>query len=260
MAAFYPRELMAMVLAREIQDGEICSPGGAASEIPLASVRLAQLTHAPNAVYLTSASGFVCNLVGKQPPPLTGSTTDWVAVYGGTEALIDWPFVMSTRRDLFFAGGLQVDVFGNVNLIGVGQYPRLKMRGPGTAGIAQASALSDRFYIYIQEHSPRTLVERVDHISAVGRCASDPERRRWALPGGGPRLLVTPKATLGFGDNGTLELKTRHPGTSCDELMEITPQAFWGPHIRDLPETPAPTEEELHVLRTQVDPNGVLRR
>lgn len=259
MADWTPRELMAIVLAREIQDGEIGSPGGAASEIPLAAIRLAQLTHAPNSVCLTSASGFVSNLAGKRPPALSGSTTDWRAVYGGAEALTDWTFVMASRRDFFFAGGLQVDVYGNVNLIGLGDYPRLKLRGPGTAGIAQASALADRYYIYIQEHSPRTLVERVAYISAIGRAAGDPERSRWALPGGGPVLLVTPKATLAFGAAGTLEWKTRHPGVTPEELLELTPPWFRGPDARDLPETPAPTEAELSVLRTQVDPHGLLR-
>ncbi|WP_204279348.1 hypothetical protein, partial [Enterobacter asburiae] len=58
-------ELAAVVLSRELRDGEVGSPGGSRSEIPLAAARLAQLTHAPNLAIITSAAGFVANMVGK---------------------------------------------------------------------------------------------------------------------------------------------------------------------------------------------------
>ena len=58
-------ELAAIVLSRELGEGEVGSPGGSRSEIPLAAARLAQLTHAPNLSIITSAVGFVASLVDK---------------------------------------------------------------------------------------------------------------------------------------------------------------------------------------------------
>ena len=51
------RELMAVVIARDLADGWI-GMSGANSEIPVAAALLAQRTHAPNLTLLTS-SGFV---------------------------------------------------------------------------------------------------------------------------------------------------------------------------------------------------------
>jgi glutaconate CoA-transferase subunit B len=100
-------ELAAVVLSRGLGDGEVGSPGGSRSEIPLAAARLAQLTHAPNLAIITSAAGFVANMVDKPWSPLFPSTMDWRNVYAGTEAVLPSSGVFHTRRDWFFAVALQ---------------------------------------------------------------------------------------------------------------------------------------------------------
>lgn len=255
-----PREMMAIRLAREIRDGEIGSPGGAASEVPMAAIRLAQLRHAPNASFISSVSGFVSNLTGKRLPPLSASTTDYHTIHSGAEALVDWSFVMASHRDFFFAGGLQVDRYGNVNLIGLGPYPGLKLRGPGTAGIGQAAVLAKRFYIYVGEHSPRTLVAQVDYISAPGRPRPDRLRDELGLPGSGPVFAVTPLGVLRFGPAGTLVLSSLFPGVDREHALASTPPAMHPPDRQEIGSEPGPSPEELFLLRNQVDPQGLLRQ
>jgi len=254
------REMMAFRLAQEIRDGEIGSPGGASSEVPMAAIRLAQMTHAPNASFITSASGYVCNLSGKSVPPLLSSSTDFRNSNSGAEALFDWTFVLSTHRDFFFLGGLQVDLHGNLNLIGVGDYPNLKMRGPGSAGIAQGSALAARFYIYLAEHSARTLVPVVQYVSAVGHPRPGGIREDLRLPGGGPRLVVTPFGVLGFGDDQRLQLQEVMPGVTIDQVWNATPEPFRPNSPDSLRYSSLPSKEELQMFRSVIDRNGLLRK
>ena len=108
-------ELAAVVLSRELRDGEVGSPGGARSEIPLAAARLAQLTHAPNLAVVTSAVGYVTNAIGKPWGPLCQSTTDYRNIHAGAEAVLPLLSVFRTKRDWFFAGGaVRIVVGGSV--------------------------------------------------------------------------------------------------------------------------------------------------
>lgn len=251
-------EFAAVVLSRELRDGDVGSPGGSRSEIPLAAARLAQLTHAPNLSIVTSAVGFVANIVGKPCGPLCHSTMDWRNIEAGTEAVMASSGVFHTRRDFFFAGALQVDGFGNVNLSRVKLKDGSEMRGPGAAGLAYTAGVARRFFIYMHEHSPRSFVERLDYRTAVGWGEGPGSREKLRLRGGGPALVVSPRAVMDF-DEATRRLRLRsvHPGQTVQEVIDNTGCELLVP--AQVPQTPAPTARELQLLRTQVDIDGVLR-
>jgi hypothetical protein len=60
-------------------------------------------------------------------------------------------------------------MYGNTNLIGIGpDYRHLKFRGPGSVGTPTLSTHVGRYYIVLNNHNPRVLVERCDYISAYG--------------------------------------------------------------------------------------------
>jgi len=252
-------ELAAVVLSRELRDGEVGSPGGSRSEIPLAAARLAQLTHAPNLAIITSAAGFVANMVGKPWSPLFSSTMDWRNVYAGTEAVLPSSGVFHTRRDWFFAGALQVDTYGNINLSAIRMKDGTEMRGPGAAGLAYSSTMARRYFIYMHEHSRRSFVPQLDYRTAIGFGDGPGSRERLGLRGGGPALVISPRGVMDF-DEATrrLRLLSVHPGHSVEELVENTGCALMVPAA--VPETRAPSQRELDVLRHQVDVGGVLRR
>jgi glutaconate CoA-transferase subunit B len=252
-------ELAAVVLSRELRDGEVGSPGGSRSEIPLAAARLAQLTHAPNLAIITSAAGFVANMVGKPWSPLFSSTMDWRNVYAGTEAVLPSSGVFHTRRDWFFAGALQVDTYGNINLSAIRMKDGTEMRGPGAAGLAYSSTMARRYFIYMHEHSRRSFVPQLDYRTAIGFGDGPGSRKRLGLRGGGPALVISPRGVMDF-DEATrrLRLLSVHPGHSVEELVENTGCALMVPAA--VPETRAPSQRELDVLRHQVDVGGVLRR
>lgn len=252
-------ELVAVAVSRELRDGEIGSPGGARSEIPLAAARLAQLSHAPNLAVITSAVGFVTNMVGKPTAALQHSTTDYRNIYAGAESVLPMLSVFRTPRDWFFGGGLQVDLYGNLNLMGIGDARRPKLRGPGTAGLAYASMVSKRYFIYMQQHTRRSFVDKLDHVSAMGFGTGPGDRERYRLPGGGPALVVSPLAVLDFcPDSRRMRLKSLHPGVTLEEFMDHTATPVIVPG--EVATTTPPSAEELHILRHHVDPSGVLRK
>ena len=70
------------------------------------------------------------------------------------------------RIDSFFLGGVQIDGEANINLVGVGEYPNLRKRFPGSFGSALMYYVVPKVVLFREEHSPRTLVEKVDFIRA----------------------------------------------------------------------------------------------
>lgn len=252
-------EMCAVLLSKELRDGEVGSPGGARSEIALAAARLAQETHAPNLGLITSAVGYVSNNRGRPPAPLRSLTTDYRNIYAGTEAILGIESVFRTTRDWFFAGGLQVDRFGNLNLSAIGDWDAPRFRGPGAAGLAYCSICAKRYYIYLNEHSPRTLVEQVDFVTAIGHGSGSRSREQLGLTTTGPKLAVTPMAVLDFETpDKRMRLRSVHPWFTPQEVIEATGFELNVPER--VPTTPLATEEELLILRERVDPDGVLRK
>ncbi|HUF87274.1 MAG TPA: CoA-transferase, partial [Thermohalobaculum sp.] len=151
------------------------------------------------------------------------------------------------RIDTFFLGGVQIDGQANINLVGIGDYPAMKKRFPGSFGSALMYFAVPRVILFREEHSPRTLVERVDFISAPG--VSEPGVWR----PGGPKALVTNRAVFAFDPaRARFRLESVHPGETPESVAEATGFAF--DSARDVAETPAPAPDRLAILRREVAP------
>ena len=68
--------------------------------------------------------------------------------------------------------------------------------------------------------------------------------------------MVTDLATFGFDEEtGEMTLRTLHPGVTLDEVRA---NMGWEPKLADeVGSTPAPSEEELRLIREELDPHGV---
>ena len=149
------------------------------------------------------------------------------------------------RIDVFFLSGGQIDGEGNINLVSIGDYAHPKVRFPGSFGSAYLYYVVPKVILFRTEHSRRTLVPKVDFISAPGR--SEPNVYR----NGGPIALVTNRCLFSF-TNGRFLLDSVHPGHTVDEVIEHTGFDFDRP--ARVPETPAPTADTLRVMRDVVAP------
>jgi glutaconate CoA-transferase subunit B len=149
------------------------------------------------------------------------------------------------RIDAFFLGGGQIDGEANINLVGLGGYPRSRVRWPGSFGSAYLYFLVPRVILFREEHSRRVLVQRVEFVSAPG--ASPPEVYR----PGGAYALVTGRALFRF-DRGRarFRLQSVHPGETVASILEHTGFEFDLPG--DVAETPAPTPATLGLIRGPV--------
>jgi glutaconate CoA-transferase subunit B len=101
--------------------------------------------------------------------------------------------------------------------------------------------------LFRTEHSRRTLVPKVDFISAPGGNDENVFRT------GGPIALVTNRCVFSFDRaRRRFRLDSIHPGHSIEEVIEHTGFAFDRPAA--VPETPAPDAETLRLMRAVVAP------
>ncbi len=259
-ATFTTRELMAAVLARDLRDGEQLQVGIALPVAELA-VRLAHLMHGPNMELIFF--GARMNVFHLEHVP--------IPQFGWDNRVVRWSESFSDRghrfdqlkdwgRRVFFIGGIQVDRYGNTNLIGIGDdFKALRFRGPGSVGTPTLSTHVGRYYIVLNDHSRRVLVERCDYRSTFGWGEGGADaRRRIGLPGGGPKWCVTPLCVMDFcPQTRHLRLRSLHPGVTLEQVQDQTGFELLVPP--QVPTTPPPSAAELEVLRTRVDPEGLLR-
>ncbi len=150
------------------------------------------------------------------------------------------------RIDAFFLSGGQIDGQANVNLVGLGGYPVPKVRFPGSFGSAYLYHLIPRVILFREEHSPRTLVERVDFVSAAG-VSPDGEYRP-----GGPYALVTGLCVFNFDrERGRFRLGSTHPGVTAADVRAATGFGY-DDGAGEVPRTPVLSDEARGLLHGRV--------
>jgi glutaconate CoA-transferase subunit B len=240
-----PSEMMVYAAAREIRDSERVFVG---MRLPLIAFRLAQATHAPNAVGLYE-NGLVRARAAAEtlytmsdPPNVRGATS-------ATELLDVMGFLQSGRVGLGFVGAAEVDRFGNLNSTRVGP-----VRLPGSGGASDIASCALRLVVLLN-HAKHRLVEKVSYVTSPGYGTGGEWRERSGLPGGGPSAVITDRAVLEF-DPETKEavLRSFHPLEPSSSPADVVARTGWP--LRVSPSchpTPLPGEEELALLRS-LDP------
>ena len=224
--SFRDEELLADVICRLIGDVRHVAVG-AASPIPATAALLAR-----------EKGG------GRPYVSLLGSR-DHTFFTDGSRELFDC--AGQGRIDVFFLSGGQIDGEGNINLVSVGDYAHPKARFPGSFGSAYLYYVVPKVILFRVEHSRRTLVPKVDFISAPGGSADNVFRP------GGPIALVTNRCLFDFDRaRRRFRLASVHPGHSVAEVIEHTGFDFDRPD--EVPVTPAPSAETLRLMRGTVGP------
>jgi len=252
-------ELMVAVLADQFRDGDQCC-NGMASFIPVAAFMLARLTHAPDLVWLPSSGG-----LESRPDRIPASTLEaplwrdsvmYIEQYGDF-----WNFVLNGRWiEKFCVGAAQLDQYGNANNSVIGEnYHTPRVRLPGTAGLADMGSIGKKLYYWNPDHSPRSMVEKVDFVSAAGFLDGGESRETLGLKGG-PQLVVSNLAVMDFHpESKRMRLQSIHPGVTLEQLREATGFELLMP-AADVPETGPPTQEQVRLLRETIDPDGMRKR
>ena len=148
----------------------------------------------------------------------------------------------------------QIDKFGNINATVIGPYDHPKVRLPGSGGSQEIAAWANRCYI-ITPHQKRRFPEKVDFRTSAGFLSGKTERQAAGVRGGGPQAVVTDLGILEPDENGELILTALHPGVAVEQAVANT---GWALRVSDqLKITELPGEEELRILREELDPTGI---
>src|SRR5688500_19235801 len=252
-----PAEMMVVAAARELAGRRVCFVGVG---LPNIAANLAQRTVAPELELVYEAGAY-----GSRPARLPLSIGDPTIVTGATAAVGMFDlfafYLQGGLVDVGFLGAAQIDRFGNINTTVIGPYQAPDVRLPGSGGACEI-AINAREVFVIMRQSPRSFVAAIDFRTSAGNLggAADSERvrREQGWLGRGPSVVVTDLAIWHFDETGEMRLDSLHPGTSLDELRAAT---GWEPKVPSaVGETPAPTPEELRLIREELDPGGAYAR
>jgi acyl CoA:acetate/3-ketoacid CoA transferase beta subunit len=239
-------EIMVVCMAHQVRDGELVAQG-LATPLVAAAYLLARRTHAPN-LYFSSAIG---QSLCRYPAPLSLSQVErlWL-----DRAMVNVGFaravseVLPSLRPLEFFRPAQIDQNGNFNNIAFGKdIHRPRLRLPGTGGIPDVTTYLSDIMLYIPRHSRVTFVPQLDFYAGLGHNSA---RKH----GKGPRYLVTDLGEFDFA-SGKMRITAYHPGVTIEKIQAHTGfRLDISPHVK---ETSLPTDEELLLLRNEIDPLNI---
>ncbi len=150
----------------------------------------------------------------------------------------------------------QIDRYGQTNISVIGEHAAPKVALLGVRGIP-GNSINHPCSFFIPNHNTRAFVERVDMVSGVGH---DPGR--WADGVRSDlhehRLLVSNLGVFDFkGPDSRMRLTHLHPGVSAGQVQDNT--GFELVMADEVAETPPPTDQQLDILRTRLDPHDLRR-
>lgn len=247
-------EFMVVCISRQIRDGDIVAQG-ISTPLVAAAYLLARQTHAPSLYFMSAIGQGIC----RSPAPLSLTNVEslWL-----DRAMTNVGFVRAAAemlprfRPIEFFRPAQIDPKGNFNNIAFGKnYSKPRLRLPGTGGIADLTTFISNIFLYIPRHSRITFVDQLDFISGLGH---NPVRKK----GSGPQYLVTDLGQFDYycerhPKQVRLRLTSIHPGVTISRIKSRT--GFDFDIIPNLGETLPPSNEEIHLLRNDIDPLGIRR-
>jgi len=245
-----PSELMVTIAARELKDGESVLVGVG---IPNLAANLAKRMHAPNLIMV-----YESGTIGSNPSRMPLSIGDPCLVTGAKSVCSMYEqfayYIQGGRIDVGFLGGAQIDKFGNINSTVIGSYKAPKVRLPGSGGACE-TASNVKKIIVITPHEKRRFIEKVDFVTSPGFLDGKARWESLHLQGGGPYAVITNLCTMKFDPvTGEMTLTALNPGVTVAQVQENTP---WTLKVAEhLAENPAPTDQELKVLRS-LDPERI---
>jgi glutaconate CoA-transferase, subunit B len=246
---YTPTEMMIVVSARQLVGERVCFVGVGPPNI---ACNLAKRTVAPDLELVYEAGVF-----GSAPARLPLSIGDPTLVTGSTLVTSQFElfsfYLQGGLIDVGFLGASQIDRYGNINTTVIGGYDTPKVRLPGSGGACEIAINAKKVFV-IMPQSKRSFVERIDFTTSPGHLAG----KRPARWGGGPTVVVTNLGVYRFGKDGAMRLHSLHPGITAEEIQDSTSWAMDVPE--DVAETAAPTDDELRLIRQELDPEGAYTR
>ncbi len=252
-ATYTASEMMIAVAARKLAGARTVFVGVG---LPNIACNLARANVAPD-LELIYESG----VYGARPERLPLSIGDPTLVSGAVSvvSMADL-FGLYLQRGLVevaLLGGAQIDRFGNLNSTVIGDYKKPKTRLPGSGGACEIATNAQRTFM-IMRLKRRAFVQKLDFCTSPGHLTGGGSRARLGIPGGGPELVISDKAILNFANpEREMQLTALYPGVTAEDVQA---EVGWTLRMAENIDTvPAPTDEELRLIREELDPRAMYR-
>ena len=224
-------------------DGEILA--SSFGTVPAIAARLARLTFEPDLLMTDGIASFTADV-----PPVSGGNAEPPVAEGWMPFRSVFDLLWGGRRHVVMVAS-QIDRFGNHNFACIGEHAKPKAQLLGMRG-APGNTLNHTTSYWVPNHTTRVFVEKVDVVSGVGydRAAKlGPRTSRFHEI----RRVISNLGVFDFETpNRTMRLASVHPGVRVEDVVEATGFELAIPE--DVPETRAPSQEELQIIRERLDP------
>jgi glutaconate CoA-transferase subunit B len=250
---YSPSELMIVNASRALEGSRVVFVGVG---LPNIACNLARRSHSPDMELIYESGVF-----GAQPARLPLSIGDPTLISGATSVMsmadLFMLYLQGGLVDVALLGGAQIDRFGNLNSTVVGDYENPKVRLPGSGGACEIATNAKKIFI-IMRLKRRAFVERLDFRTSPGHLDGGLARRKLGLPGGGPQVVITDRASFTFDENDKeMVLTEMAPGES---VASIRADISWPLRVSpDLRMMRPPEPGELAIVREELDPQGLYR-
>lgn len=250
---YMSNELMAIVAARGIKNTDIvfCGTG-----LPIVAAFAAKLMNAPESVIF-----FETGAIDPALFHLPMFVADSRVMVGSSinSGLIDALSILQNNKIGFrivaLLGAAQIDEFGNFNSTCIGEYTSPEVRLPGSGGAPDAACLAGRTVIFMK-HEKRRFVRKLDYVTSPGWVRGGESRYKEGLSRGGISEVITEKCVLKFRNEDRKVYLSQYFSES--ELEDLFANTGFEVDTSQATKLEAPTEKELLILRTKVDPDGLI--
>lgn len=251
MTEYSAREIMAIAAGRLVNDGDVLFAGTGLSM--LAAV-VAKKIHAPHSTVFFETGGIDPALA--ELPMAVGDPRVMSGASLNSGLIEAFSFVAHPKlRCIAFLGAAQIDQYGNLNSTVIGDYLKPKVRLPGSGGACDAGSLASGVIIFMQ-HEKRRFVNKLDYFTCPGWMSGGDSRHKAGYVRGGPIAVVTGLGVMKFDvTSREMYLAEYYPGVTPAQIEERT--GFILDTSRAVEAAP-PSAEELDVLRSEVDPQGLI--
>lgn len=225
--------------------------------LPTLAVALAQKSTSPD-IEQVYESG-VC---GAHPPKLPETIAD-ASLATGAETILTMPVLFGYVLqggwiDVGFLGAAQIDKFGSLNTSVIGPWDSPTVRLPGSGGAAEVMVNSREVFVVMRRHNKASFVRELDFCTSPSPAAARHADPKVPTYGAGVTTVISELGVFKADAAGELCLASVHEGVTVDQVRE---QTGWPIKVMDgLTVTPPPTEEELRLLRDDIDPGRVYLR
>jgi glutaconate CoA-transferase, subunit B len=247
------REMMAIVAAREMENGDIVFSG---TGISMLAAMAAKNINAPESVIFFE-TGAIDSRLDEIPLAVADPRVMYLAASNGGlfDAFTTMQNPVTGRHVIGILGAAQIDLYGNLNTTIIGNYVRPTTRFPGSGGACDVASFVPRCIIFMQQER-RRFVRKLDYLTSPGYIDGPEGRKKAGLREGGPTAVVTNMGVFRFDDHTKqMYLAGYYPGITPAQILD---NMEFSVTVSSAVEIEPPNRTELRILREKCDPQRLI--